>query len=377
MSEWSITTINRLGGLFDGPHATPTRIDHGPYFLNIASLHAGRLDLTASDHVSEADFERWTRRVAPRRDDLLFSYETRLGEAALMPEGVRACLGRRMALLRPDPNIVDPRFLLYLYLSPNMQKTIELNTIHGATVNRIPLNRMGSWEVSIPDLVEQQSIAEVLGALDDKIAANTTLAATIWELLATEFRSLHAEGELTSKTLRDLTTLEYGKALPAAEREPGPVAVIGSGGVNGSHSVALVQDSGVVVGRKGTAGRVIWVDGPHFPIDTTFYARGTRDVFSQPYLYFLLGSLRLDEMNNDSAVPGLNRSEALALPVRVPPDQSLASFATKAAVLIDATRARARENRTLAATRDALIPQLMSGKLRVRDAEKLASHAGA
>ena len=50
----------------------------------------------------DEDFKRWTRRVVPHPGDLLFSYETRLGEAALMPEGIQACLGRRMALLRPN-----------------------------------------------------------------------------------------------------------------------------------------------------------------------------------------------------------------------------------------------------------------------------------
>jgi len=90
-----IVTIAELAEIYDGPHATPTRRDEGPYFLNIASLKDGRLDLAESDHVSETDYERWTRRVTPGHGDMLFSYETRLGSAALMPEGVRACLGSR------------------------------------------------------------------------------------------------------------------------------------------------------------------------------------------------------------------------------------------------------------------------------------------
>lgn len=55
-----------LGQQFDGPHATPTRQTTGPYFLNIASLHNGRLALEESDHVSDADFARWTKRVTPQ-----------------------------------------------------------------------------------------------------------------------------------------------------------------------------------------------------------------------------------------------------------------------------------------------------------------------
>jgi type I restriction enzyme, S subunit len=172
MPELIRTKFGALGQLFDGPHATPTRRSEGPYFLNISSLKSGRLDLTESDHVSETDFAKWTRRVTPQAGDLLFSYETRIGQAALMPDNVRACLGRRMALLRPDRTVVDPIFLLYFYLSPGFQRTIAKHTIHGATVPRIGLATMPDWDVEIPKLAEQQAIADVLGALHAKIVHN-------------------------------------------------------------------------------------------------------------------------------------------------------------------------------------------------------------
>jgi len=158
-----------LGQIFDGPHATPVRRSEGPYFLNISSLKAGRLDLAESDHVSEDDFAKWTRRVTPQAEDLLFSYETRLGEAALMPPGIRACLGRRMALLRPNRDRVDPHFLLHFYLSTEFQRMIASRTIHGATVPRIGLATMGDWEVDIPTLQEQSRVSDQLRALHSSV----------------------------------------------------------------------------------------------------------------------------------------------------------------------------------------------------------------
>jgi hypothetical protein len=195
--------LGALGKLFDGPHATPTRRGDGPYFLNIASLRRGRLDLKESDHVSDLDYAKWTRRVTPRDGDLLFSYETRLGEAALMPAGVRACLGRRMALLRPDPARVDPHFLLHFYLGADFQRTIAERTIHGATVPRIGLATMGDWEVSIPPLDEQRSIAPQLEALHSAAwnmgRQSERLAATRDELLP-----LLMSGKITVKTAESL-----------------------------------------------------------------------------------------------------------------------------------------------------------------------------
>jgi type I restriction enzyme, S subunit len=164
---WATYSIGEIADVYDGPHATPKKTPSGPWFLSISSLENGRLDLAESAHLSEEDFGEWTRRVTPRPGDVLFSYETRLGEAALMPERVRGCLGRRMGLLRPKRDVVEPRFLLYTYLAPEFQEIIRQRSIHGATVDRIPLNELPSWPMKLPDLSTQRAIVSVLGSLDD------------------------------------------------------------------------------------------------------------------------------------------------------------------------------------------------------------------
>lgn len=373
MAELQSLTFGDLGQLFDGPHATPTRRDEGPYFLNISSLKAGRLDLAESDHVGEEDFAKWTRRVTPQEDDLLFSYETRLGEAALMPAGVEACLGRRMALLRPDRDVVDPRFLLYYYLSPSFQRAIEKNTIHGATVPRIGLATMPQWEVEIPDLPTQRSIAEVLGALDDKIAANDRILRTLDQLNESDVSLARRAGD--QRALRDVVTLHYGKALPAAKRVEGEVTVYGSGGASGTHNTALVAGPGIVLGRKGTVGAVHWADAPHFPIDTTYFVEPIDGVPAE-VVYYLLRQMPLADLNSDSAVPGLNREEAYAQPLRVPERAELARLQIELSNRFALAAALRAEQRRLAATRDELLPLLMSGKLRVRDIAQPESSRG-
>ena len=173
------TTVGEVCQVFDGPHATPTRLDSGPVFLGITSLNKGRIDLAASDHVSEEDFAQWTRRVTPKPGDVVFSYETKLGEAAIIPEGLRCCLGRRMGLMRPNPQKLDSRFLLYYYLGPEFQDVIRERTIYGSTVERIALIEFPKFPLRIPPLAEQKAIASVLGALDDKIELNRRMNATL------------------------------------------------------------------------------------------------------------------------------------------------------------------------------------------------------
>lgn len=172
--------IGDLAVLFDGPHATPKKTETGPWFLSISSLKNGYLDLGESAHLSEEDFPRWTRRVQPEAGDVLFSYETRLGDAALMPPGVRGSLGRRMALLRSKTKSVSGALLLHAYLSPAFQEEIKRRTVHGATVDRLPLKEMPGWRIPLPAQGERERLSARLEALHATVTQtaneNRTLA---------------------------------------------------------------------------------------------------------------------------------------------------------------------------------------------------------
>jgi type I restriction enzyme S subunit len=191
-------SIGDVADIFDGPHATPRKTIEGPWFLSISSLKRGRLDLSESAQISEEDFTRWTRRVTPGVGDLLFSYETRLGEAALMPPDIRACLGRRMALMRPRQGCVDSIFFLYSYLRIEFQETIRRRTIHGATVDRIPLVELPSWRIRILDSDEHRPLANLLSALHNKMVLSQRENDTLRELRDTLLPKL-VSGELRIK----------------------------------------------------------------------------------------------------------------------------------------------------------------------------------
>lgn len=187
---WQVVPVGDLCvGVYDGPHATPKKTSSGPIFLGISNLIRGRIDLADAEHLSEEDFVTWTRRITPEPDDIVFSYETRLGEAAIIPNGLRCCLGRRMALMRPDRRRVVPRFLLYAFLSPDFQATLAARTVHGSTVDRIPLIEFPRFPVQVPPLSDQAAISSILGALDDKIDLNRRMNATLEALARALFRS--------------------------------------------------------------------------------------------------------------------------------------------------------------------------------------------
>ena len=96
-----------------------------------------------------------------------------------------------MALMRVDPAKIIPDYLLYAYLSPEFQEIIRKRTIHGSTVDRIPLIEFGSFPISVPPLDMQREIVGTLRALDDRIAllreTNTTLEAIAQALFKSWF----------------------------------------------------------------------------------------------------------------------------------------------------------------------------------------------
>jgi type I restriction enzyme S subunit len=124
--------------------------------------------------------------------------------------------------------------------------------------------------------------------------------------------------------LGDAIELAYGKNLPKPQRREGSIPVYGSNGVAGWHDEAFVENSTVIVGRKGSAGAVHLVEGPCFPIDTTYYTRPRAGFeFDVRFLAYALRSLNLERLRTSTGVPGLSREDAYRefLPVPTLPEQ--------------------------------------------------------
>ena len=115
----------------------------------------------------------------------------------------------------------------------------------------------------------------------------------------------------------DEIELAYGKSLPAQARETGPFEVFGSNGCVGNHSAPLISGPGIIVGRKGSAGQVAFSWRDFWPIDTTYYVVNKRD-HDWRFLFHLLSSLGLTDLNSHSAVPGLNRENVYSIPICLP-----------------------------------------------------------
>ena len=117
----------------------------------------------------------------------------------------------------------------------------------------------------------------------------------------------------------EIYELAHGKSLTKAARNTdGDFPVYGSNGIVGHHDTFLVEGPLLVVGRKGAVGAVSFSVKPCWPIDTTYYVRHSEHIDIR-FSFYLLTSLRLNQLDRSTAIPGLNRNDAYGLVVDLPP----------------------------------------------------------
>ena len=429
MNKWATVTIGELGKVFDGPHATPKTVSHGPIFLGIGALQNGRIDLGETRHVTPGDFRKWTRRVRPQLGDIVFSYETRLGQAAIIPDGMECCLGRRMGLVRVDPNKILPRFFLYNYISPDFQELIRSRTVQGATVDRILLKEFPGFPFPCPPLGEQQAIVSLLGALDDKIELNRRMNETLEAMARAIFKDwfvdfgptrAKAEGRapylapelwgLFPDALNDVGK-PVGWALhPASELfEFNPPESIKKGTKTPYLDMAALPTLGAVADAPMHRE---YKSGSKFRDSDTLFARITpclengktayvfdlgSDVVgagstefivirsrapvpkSASYLLARDSEFRSHAERSMTGTSGRQRANYQALgqfELTAPSDERLwEALRDLVNLLMDKVISNAHESRTLAQARDLLLPKLMSGEIRLAEAEKASEAA--
>lgn len=411
-SEWPVVTVEDVCSLIvDCVNKTaPVVAEATPYrMIRTTNVRNGRIDLTECRYVAKDTYEKWTRRAQLQTGDVVLTREAPIGEVGLVSEAEGLFLGQRLMQYRADPAQLDARFLLYSFLSPALQHQFGSHEGSGSVVSHIRVGDCFKFKLSLPPMNVQRRIAELLGALDDRIAllreTNATLEAIAQALFKSWFvdfdpvrakqQGLAPEGmdEATAALFPDefekselglvpkgwepirldsLLELAYGKALKADARKLGDVPVYGSGGITGWHDAPLVNAPSVVVGRKGTVGSLYWESRPFFPIDTVFYVKTSKPL---SYIYYLLQTLGLSEMNTDAAVPGLNRENVYRLKMPGATANVISVFDDVVRHLRAPMDHNTFQAQTLATLRDTLLPRLISGQLRLPEAAALIEEA--
>ncbi len=121
------------------------------------------------------------------------------------------------------------------------------------------------------------------------------------------------------RRLKQICQLAYGDSLSAENRAEGDIPVYGSNGQVGVHNTANTLSPCIIIGRKGSFGKVSYLGRDAFAIDTTFFIDDRHTNADLGWLSYALPLLGLDQFSHDSAVPGLNRNDAYERILPLPP----------------------------------------------------------
>ena len=176
--------------------------------------------------------------------------------------------------------------------------------------------------------------------------------------------------------LDDALILQRGFDLPASGRTHGVYPVMAASGINGYHDKFMVKGPGVTTGRSGVLGRVFLVQTDFWPLNTSLWVKEFKRV-SPHYAFELLRRLDFEMFNAGSAVPTLSRNHVHNLPITLPPRRLMDAFDRHAVPMARKLKSNDEECDNLARLRDTLLPQLLSGKLRVKNPETLVERIGA
>ena len=364
-STWQEVRIGDLGRVVTG--ATPRAADADSWgdavdFITPGDQHAGSRDAVAARRLSAAGAARLASRLVPAGSTCVTCIGATIGKTSFTARP--AVTNQQINSVVPDESLVTPAFLYYLLTACAPRIARASSGSAAQILNKAQFERL---PVRVPPIGEQDRAAAVLGALDDKIAANRRTEATALALADALFeKALIEKAEpVSERRLGDLVELRYGRALPAARRRPGDVPVYGSGGVVGRHDRALVAGPGIIIGRKGTAGAVHWSQRDFFPIDTVFYVQPRAEDVPLECLYFAIRRLRLTMMRTDSAIPGLTRPSVLTATIRLPRRSAAREFQRATRDLLAAREALGAESAKLATLRDELLVTLLAPAIAV------------
>jgi type I restriction enzyme S subunit len=362
----------------------------GVPMLRVNNFQNDSVNLTDVMRIAPEIEEKYER-TRIQAGDVLLTIVGSVGQVAIASEELAGWnIARAVAMIRPKSADLS-RWIAFALRSPQAQHQLGVtaNTTVQTTIN---LKDLRELKIPFPKEKDRRAITQILGSLDDRIELNRRMNETLEAMARSLFNSWfvnfdgvpaddmqESELGLIPKGWRigefeELLVLQRGFDLPTQARISGQFPVIAAGGINGTHNEAMVKGPGVVTGRSGVLGNVYFELGDFWPLNTTLWVKEFR-IAKPCYAYELLRGFDFKLFNSGSAVPTLNRNHIHHLPQIIPPAELINDFEKEAMTLRQRMDSNERESQALAQLRDTLLPKLISGEVRIKDAERLAETA--
>lgn len=384
MAEWQTFRLIDVLDYKEGPGILAKDFhNEGVPLVRLAGVKVGAHILDGCNYLDpEKVASKWSH-FRLEEGDTLLSTSASLGEVAVVPaDGVGAVPYTGLIRFRPRDERVSGRFVPIALTSRTFKLQIEAMGV-GSVMKHFGPMHLRQMELELPPRPVQEAIADVVEALDDKIAANARLAASAARLSRALYEAALAEGEHRRGKFFEYFTVTFGAAFKGDQfSDPGsgrPLLRIRDlktfvpqvWTTEKRRDETVVSPGDVLVGMDGDFSPTPW-----FGVEGVLNQR-VCSVQSSNSRAFTLEAIRapiafIEGHKAGTTVIHLNKKDLAETPVVLPSSGAAGSFDARASRLLDVQVRALSENRALTALRDTLLPQLMSGKLRVREAAEMA-----
>ena len=405
MSEWFQSTVGEVSQLVT-KGTTPTMnrgrfVEAGITFVKVESItDDGRFNRPKFAFIDEATHQALSRSVL-KEDDILFTIAGTIGKVARVDRQILpANTNQAVAIVRPNRDAIDPRFLYYA-----LRDEVRVKRAHSRVVQSVQANfsllELRAMEVPLPTMAEQSDIASVLGALDEKIDADRQVVSILSDFLAAtwygRFESAHDDAGWPTMPIGTVARVVGGSTPSTKNAEfwggtvawatPKDLSRLSSAPLLDTDrciterglqeiSSGLLPVGAVLLSSRAPIGYLAIAEVP-VAINQGFIALVAGGRVSNLYLWQWLRAHLDDVISRSNGTTFLEVSKGSFRPmlISVPPEELMRSWTESALPQYRLIVAMERESRALVRLRDILLPKLLSGELRVREAEALVEGA--
>jgi len=394
VERWDIQFLKNLcvpGGIQTGPFGSQLhQKDYLPVGTPIITVeHLGENRIVHEDlpRISDEDKDRLSRYIM-RKGDIIFSRVGSVDRRSLVRNQEDGWLfSGRCLRVRPDPKKVNPDFLSWFFGLEAFKDYIRRIAV-GATMPSLNTEILSNVPIVVPPLPEQRAIADVLGSLDDKIELNRRMNATLESMARAVFKAWFVDSEEAKgwkvgilEELADLNPEAWSnKSAPSqveyidlSNTKWGTIeeTIIYSWKDAPSRARRILRPGDTILGtvRPGN-GSYALITRKGLTGSTGFAVLRPKSVAYREYVYLATTSKENIEwfahLADGAAYPAIRPEIVISSEIARPPDEILEKFSTIAKPLMDKIASNDEQSRTLAALRDALLPRLMSGEVKVK-----------
>ncbi|EDV04859.1 type I restriction modification DNA specificity domain protein [Bacteroides intestinalis DSM 17393] len=386
MEQWKQDRlIDILDTLIDYRGKTPNKVERGIPLITAKIVKNGRIE-TPTEFLPAEEYRDWMVRGYPQVGDVVLTTEAPLGEVAQLKDD-KIALAQRIVCLRGKEDALDNTYLKYFLMSNIGQYRLKARET-GTTVTGIKQSELKEVLIDYPNYELQQKIASILSSLDSKIELNRRIndnleqQAQAWlnELLDRYANSttvlIHEIAEINPK--RNLSKGTSAKCiemanLPTTGSFPnGWIEKEYNGGMKFCNGDTLIARITPCL-ENGKTAFINFLDKNEIAYGSTEYiVISAKSNYSSSFFYFLARNhdfvdYAVKNMNGSSGRQRVSGDTISKYRIPVIPREKLESFTNHAEIALKTIKNNSLQNMRLSMTRDALLPKLMSGELKVND----------